>query len=53
MEDCLNIGVDISKGKDNSALTIVRYANGKIQVLNTLYGKEAEDIYYKLTNKEE
>lgn len=50
MEDCLMIGIDISKGKDISCMTVVRKNGRGTQIINQLFDEEAEDIYYKLIN---
>lgn len=50
MEDCLIIGIDISKGKDISCMTVARKNGEEMQVINQLFNEEAEDIYYKLIN---
>ncbi|MEI3355807.1 MAG: hypothetical protein V8R81_01750 [Clostridia bacterium] len=50
MEDCLIIGIDISKGKDISCMTVARKSGRGMQVINQLFNEEAEDIYYKLIN---
>lgn len=38
----------MAKGNDLSCLTVTRYADDKIYVLNSFYGKEAEQLYKKL-----
>ena len=50
MEDCLIIGIDIAEGKDISCMSVIRKNGEEMQVINQLYNKEAEDIYYKLIN---
>lgn len=50
MEDSLIIGIDISKEKDISCMTVARKSGRGMQVINQLFNKEAEDIYYKLIN---
>lgn len=50
MEDCLIIGIDISKGQDISCMTVARKKGEEMQVINQLFNEEAEDIYYKLIN---
>lgn len=50
MEDCLIVGIDISKGKDISCMTVARKKGRDMQIINQLFNKEAEDIYYKLIN---
>lgn len=51
MEDCLEIGIDISEGKDKSCITICRREGRGYRIINQLFDKEAEDIYYKLINE--
>ena len=50
MEDCLIIGIDISKGKDISCMTVARKKGRGMQIINQLFNEEAEDTYYKLIN---
>lgn len=50
MEDCLIIGIDISKGQDISCMTVARKNGEEMQVINQLFNEEAEEIYYKLIN---
>jgi hypothetical protein len=50
MEDRLIIGIDISKEKDRSCMIVARREGRGYQVINELFDKEAEDIYYKLIN---
>ncbi len=50
MEDCLIIGVDISKGKSISCMTVARKNGDEMQVINQFFDKEAEDLYYKIIN---
>lgn len=50
MEDRLIIGIDISKQKDRSCMTVARREGRGYKVINELFDKEAEDIYYKLIN---
>ena len=50
MEDCLIIGIDIAEGKDISCMSVIRKKGEEMQVINQLFNKEAEDIYYKLIN---
>lgn len=50
MEDCLIIGIDISKGKDISCMTVARKKGRGMQIINQLFNEEAEDMYYKLIN---
>ncbi len=50
MEDCLIIGIDISKGKSINCMTVARKKGRGMQIINQLFNEEAEDIYYKLIN---
>jgi len=50
MEDCLIIGADISNGKSITCITVARKNGENIEIINQLFDKEAEDIYYKLIN---
>lgn len=50
MEDCLIIGINISKGQDISCMTVARKNGEEMHVINQLFNKEAEDMYYKLIN---
>ncbi len=50
MEDCLNIGIDMSKENDKTCMTIVRKQGRGYQVINQLFNEEAEEIYCKLIN---
>ena len=50
MEDRLIIGIDISKQKDRSCMFVARREGRGYKVINELFDKEAEDIYYKLIN---
>lgn len=50
MEDCLIVGIDISKGKDISCMTVARKKERGMQIINQLFNEEAEDIYYRLIN---
>lgn len=50
-EDKLTIGFDFSNGKDMATLLIGRRSGRKINVLRAFYGKEALDLYRKLTGK--
>ena len=43
------INIDISNGDDISVLQTIKYSNGKREVINTMYGEEAEWTYRHLT----
>jgi len=45
------IGVDISAGEDISVVQIVRRIGNSVEIVNTLYGREAEEMYEKLVNE--
>lgn len=51
MEERLIVGIDISEEKDKCCMTIVRKTGRGMHIINQLFDKEAEDIYYKLINK--
>lgn len=48
VSETLMIGVDIGQGDDISVLQVTRIRNGKQEVLNTMYGMEAEWTYQHL-----
>jgi hypothetical protein len=48
VSETLMIGVDIGQGDDISVLQVTRIHNGKQEVLNTMYGMEAEWTYQHL-----
>lgn len=48
VSETLMIGVDIGQGDDISVLQVNRIHNGKQEVLNTMYGMEAEWTYQHL-----
>lgn len=48
VSETLMIGVDIGQGDDISVLQVTRIHNGKQEVLNTMYGMEAEWTYNHL-----
>ena len=43
------VGVDISAGNDLSCVGVYRIADSKTTVIKMTYGKEAEELYTKLT----
>lgn len=47
--ETLIIGFDAADGRDISCLTVLRWADTKLLVANTFYGKEAEEMYKHLT----
>lgn len=47
--ETLIIGFDSSNGECISALSVARADGHIVTYLNTLYGKEAEEMYLKLT----
>ena len=47
VNETLLIGVNFSK--DNQCLTVSKYDKARVIVLKTFYGKEAEELYLKLT----
>ena len=50
VSETLMIGIDIGDGGDISVLQTIRYAGGKREVINTMYGEEAEWTYQHLIN---
>lgn len=42
---------DFSHGKDKSVLLVGKQENGKVEIVNAFQGKEAEEIYKKLTTR--
>lgn len=40
---------DFSNGKDNSILLVGEQKKGKMDIINAFRGKEAEELYFKLT----
>lgn len=51
VSETLMIGVDIGQGDDISVLQVTRIHNGKQEVLNTMYGMEAEWTYHHLLHE--
>ena len=51
VEDSLILGIDISK-KDGSAICVGRNVNGRYEIINQIYGEEAEKIYYSLIGEQ-
>lgn len=51
MEDRLIIGIDISKERDKSCMTIARRNGRGYVVVNQLYNKEAENVYNILISR--
>lgn len=45
VSECLLIGIDISDGKDLSVMQVSRRDGQSMTVLNTLYGRDAEEMY--------
>jgi len=43
------VGVDFTKGEDVGVLIVGRQQNGKVDIINAFQGKEALDLYLKLT----
>lgn len=48
----LLVGIDFSTGTDVNVLTVGKKINGQVEFINVLTGKEAADIYKKLTTGE-
>lgn len=51
IEDSLVIGIDLSPGTSESAISILRLKNGKYTLLNNIYGREAEELYEYLIGR--
>lgn len=47
--DALLIGYDFTNGKDISVVIVERRTKGTIEIINALYGQEAEELYEWLT----
>ena len=50
VNESLIIGVDFTDNQDASVLIVGRQKSGVMSIVNAFQGKEAEDIYKKLTN---
>lgn len=50
VNESLIIGVDFTDNQDASILIVGRQKSGVMNIVNAFKGKEAEDIYKKLTN---
>lgn len=50
--DIVTIGLDMS-GDDKTCLTVVRCDGKKLEVINQFFGRDAEDLYKKLTGLKE
>ena len=49
ISECFLIGYDKSDGRDYSCLTVVkRVSKDRLVVVNTFFGKEADEIYEKM-----
>lgn len=51
VSETLVLGVDISGGKDISCIQIARVNGNSHEIINTLYGEEAEQTYDIITNR--
>jgi hypothetical protein len=51
VSETLVLGVDISGGKDISCIQIARVNGTSHEIINTLYGEEAEQTYDIITNR--
>ena len=51
ISETLILGVDISGGKDISCIQIGRQKGNSIEIINTVYGEEAEKTYDILMNR--
>ena len=50
VNESLIIGVDFTGNQDASVLIVGRQKSGVMSIVNAFKGKEAEDIYKKLTD---
>lgn len=50
VSETLTIGIDICNGDDISVLQVFRCVRNKREVINTMYGEEAEWTYQHLLN---
>ena len=52
ISDCLIIGYDQSNDLDMSCLSVAkRISKDRMVILNTFFGKEAEELYERLTKE--
>lgn len=51
VSETLILGIDISGGKDISCIQIARQKGNAREIVNTLYGEEAEQTYDILMNR--
>ena len=51
VDDSLVLGVDISGGKDITCITMAKRRGTTVQIVNTVYGEEAEKTYNILMNR--
>jgi len=52
--ECILVGFDYTNGVDKSVLIVGRQPKGKpVEILNAFQGTEAEELWRKLTVKEE
>ena len=49
VNESLLIGVDFTKGEDVGVLIVGRQQNGVVNIVNAFQGKDAADLYRKLT----
>lgn len=49
INESLIIGVDFSENRDTGVMVVGRQINGKMNVINAFHGKDAEELYAKLT----
>lgn len=50
--NCLTISYDKGYKKELSMLVVMKENNGKIYLINMFRGKEADELYNKLNNRE-
>lgn len=47
----LLIGFDFSKNGDTNVLIVGKQKKGKVEIINAIQGKEAEELYTRLTTR--
>ena len=50
---CYLVSFDFSNNGDTGVVLVGKQTNGKIDIINAIQGKEAWDLYQKLTVKKE
>ena len=49
--DILYVGIDMGDCEDDACMLITRKKGNDLEVVNTIYGQEAEDLYDMLTTE--